>query len=111
MMIIDFRSDTVTRPSKDMLDFMMSAEVGDDVFGDDESVNTLQNKAAQMFGKQDALFCPSGTMTNQIAIKIHTNSPGEVICDELSHVYKYEGEVLVLILDWQQNLFKVIRGG
>lgn len=91
MMIIDFRSDTVTRPSKDMLDFMMSAEVGDDVFGDDESVNTLQNKAAQMFGKQDALFCPSGTMTNQIAIKIHTNSPGEVICDELSHVYKYEG--------------------
>lgn len=91
MMIIDFRSDTVTRPSKDMLDFMMSAKVGDDVFGDDESVNALQNKAAQMFGKQGALFCPSGTMTNQIAIKIHTNSPGEVICDELSHVYKYEG--------------------
>jgi len=90
-MIIDFRSDTVTRPTKKMLDFMMSAKVGDDVLGDDESVNKLQRMAAQMFAKEDALFCPSGTMTNQIAIKIHTNSPGEVICDELSHIYKYEG--------------------
>lgn len=90
-MIIDFRSDTVTRPTKEMLDFMVSAKVGDDVLGDDESVNKLQSMAAQMFGKEEALFCPSGTMTNQIAIKIHTNSPGEVICDELSHVYKYEG--------------------
>ncbi|MGE0562784.1 MAG: low specificity L-threonine aldolase [Flavobacteriales bacterium] len=90
-MIIDFRSDTVTRPSKEMLKFMMDAQVGDDVFGDDASVNKLQSIAAAMFSKEEALFCPSGTMTNQIAIKIHTNSPGEVICDELSHVYKYEG--------------------
>ena len=90
-MIVDLRSDTVTRPSLEMKHSMMNAPVGDDVFGDDISVNVLQEKAAILFGKEAALFCPSGTMTNQIAIKIHTNSPGEVICDELSHVYKYEG--------------------
>lgn len=91
MMIIDFRSDTVTKPSKQMKEFMMDAVVGDDVFDDDETVNLLQNKVAKLFNKEAALFCPSGTMANQIAIKIHTNSPGEVICDELAHVYKYEG--------------------
>lgn len=90
-MIIDFRSDTVTRPSNKMLDCMSIAEVGDDVFGDDPTVISLQNKAAKLFNKEGALFCPSGTMANQIAIKIHTNSPGEIICEETSHVYKYEG--------------------
>lgn len=90
-MIIDLRSDTVTKPSKEMLDYMFNAKVGDDVFGDDETVNLLEEKAANLFGKEAALFCPSGTMTNQIAIKIHTSAPGEIICDELSHVYKYEG--------------------
>lgn len=90
-MIIDFRSDTVTRPSSEMLKFMMEARVGDDVFGDDPTVNELQNLLANLFNKEEALFCPSGTMANQIAIKIHTNSPGELICDELSHIYKYEG--------------------
>lgn len=90
-MIIDFRSDTVTKPSKLMLEAMMNATVGDDVFGDDPTVNMLQDIAAKLFNKKAALFCPSGTMANQIAIKIHTNSPGEVICDELAHVYKYEG--------------------
>lgn len=90
-MIIDFRSDTVTRPSKEMLNYMMEANVGDDVFGDDPTVNELQDIAAKLFNKEAALFCPSGTMTNQIAIKIHTNTPGELICDELSHIYKYEG--------------------
>lgn len=90
-MIIDFRSDTVTKPSKLMLEVMMNAVVGDDVFGDDPTVNKLQNIAATLFNKEAALFCPSGTMANQIAIKIHTNPPGEVICDELAHVYKYEG--------------------
>ena len=70
---------------------MFNAKIGDDVFGDDQSVNDLEALGAKMFGKEASIFCPSGTMTNQIAIKIHTNSPGEVICDELSHIYKYEG--------------------
>lgn len=90
-MIIDLRSDTVTRPSDAMLNAMWQAKVGDDVLGDDPTVKELEQKVANLFGMEDALFCPSGTMTNQIAIKIHTNSPGELICDELSHVYKYEG--------------------
>ncbi|MBN2175007.1 MAG: hypothetical protein JW731_12810, partial [Bacteroidales bacterium] len=89
--IIDLRSDTVTRPSKGMLDAMFSAKVGDDVFGDDPTVIALEEKAAEMFGKDKASFCPSGTMTNQIAIKVHTKPGDEVICDESSHVYRYEG--------------------
>jgi threonine aldolase len=88
---IDLRSDTVTRPTKGMLDAMIAAEVGDDVFGDDPTVIALEKKAAGMFGKKAALFCPSGTMTNQIAIKVHTRPGDEVICDESSHVYRYEG--------------------
>jgi threonine aldolase len=89
--IIDLRSDTITKPTKEMLDAMFSAKVGDDVFGDDPTVNALQEKVAKMFGKEAALFCPSGTMTNQIAIKVHTRPGDEVICDESSHVYRYEG--------------------
>jgi len=89
--MIDLRSDTITRPTPGMLDAMMHAEVGDDVFGDDPTVNALQQKAAALFGKEAALFCPSGTMTNQIAIKVHTQPGDEVICDESSHVYRYEG--------------------
>lgn len=88
---LDFRSDTVTRPSKGMLDAMFSAELGDDVFGDDPSVNELESFAAKMFGKDSAIFCSSGTMTNQIAIKAHTKPGDEVICDKLSHIYHYEG--------------------
>ncbi|MGB0887054.1 MAG: threonine aldolase family protein [Vicingaceae bacterium] len=90
-MIIDLRSDTVTLPSSEMKNAMFNANVGDDVFGDDGAVNELENLAAQMFGMEAAIFCPSGTMTNQIGIKVHANAPGELICDELSHVYKYEG--------------------
>jgi threonine aldolase len=89
--LIDLRSDTVTRPTKGMLDAMFSARVGDDVFGDDPTVIELEKKTATMFGKETALFCPSGTMTNQIAIKVHTQPGDEVICDEGSHVYRYEG--------------------
>jgi threonine aldolase len=74
-----------------MLDAMMTARVGDDVFGEDESINELETLAAGMFGMEAALFCPSGTMTNQIAIKCHTSPGDEVICDESSHVYQYEG--------------------
>lgn len=90
-MTVDLRSDTVTRPTPAMLDAMMHASVGDDVFGEDPSVNQLQSYAADLFGHEAALFCPSGTQTNQIAIKVHTQPGDEVICDELSHIYNYEG--------------------
>lgn len=90
-MSIDFRSDTVTRPTKEMLEAMFSTRVGDDVFGEDPAVNALEAFAAAMFGMEAALFCPSGTMTNQIAIKCHTRPGDEVICDFLAHVYQYEG--------------------
>jgi threonine aldolase len=89
--IIDLRSDTVARPSKEMLDCMFKAEVGDDVFGDDPTVKFLEKKIAALFGKEDAIFCPSGTMTNQIAVKAHTQPGDEIICDITSHVYNYEG--------------------
>ncbi len=90
-MIIDFRSDTVTRPTPAMHDMMMKAPLGDDVFGEDPSVNELEQMASDMFGMEAALFCPSGTMTNQIAIKCHTQPGDEVICDETAHIYQYEG--------------------
>ncbi len=89
--MIDLRSDTVTQPSKEMKLAMMEAPLGDDVLGDDPSIIELEEKAASKLGKEAALFCPSGTMTNQIAIKVHSNAPGEVICNELSHIYWYEG--------------------
>ena len=90
-MITDLRSDTFTKPSPAMLEAMFKAAVGDDVFGEDPSVNQLEAMAARMFGMEAAVFCPSGTMTNQIAIKCHTQPGDEVICDKLSHVYIYEG--------------------
>jgi threonine aldolase len=90
-MAIDYRSDTQTRPSKEMLEFMFQAKVGDDVFGEDPSINELESFAAQMFGIEASVFCPSGTMTNQIAIKCHTQAGDEVICDVSSHIYQYEG--------------------
>jgi threonine aldolase len=90
-MIADFRSDTVTRPTASMLDFMMKAPVGDDVFSEDPSINQLEEMAASMFGMEAGIFCPSGTMTNQIAIKCHTQPGDEVICDKSSHIYQYEG--------------------
>lgn len=90
-MLADLRSDTFTKPDKHMLAAMMRAEVGDDVFGEDPTLNLLQDKMAEMFGYEAALFVPSGTMANQIAIKVHTQPGDEVICDGLSHVYNYEG--------------------
>jgi threonine aldolase len=90
-MTIDLRSDTVTKPSKEMLEAMFNAEVGDDVFAEEPTVNKLQEKAATLFGMEAALFCPSGTMTNQIAIKNHTQPGDEVLCDATAHIYNYEG--------------------
>lgn len=88
--MINLISDTVTVPSDAMRKAMMEAPVGDDVFKEDPTVNKLEAMGAEMFGKEAAIFCPSGTMTNQIAIKIHTNPLDEVICDKTSHVYQYE---------------------
>tara|TARA_B110000503_G_scaffold34303_2_gene55828 strand:- start:659 stop:1684 length:1026 start_codon:yes stop_codon:yes gene_type:complete len=90
-MIIDLISDTVTRPTKGMLEVMMRAKVGDDVFKMDPTVNELQEKAAAMFGMEDALFFPSGTMANQTAIKLHTQPGDQLICDKYAHVFNYEG--------------------
>jgi threonine aldolase len=80
--MIDFRSDTVTKPTKEMLDAMFNAPVGDDVFSEDPTVNELQEFTADYFGKEAALFCSSGTQTNQIAINVHVQPGGEVICHE-----------------------------
>jgi len=91
MTTVDLRSDTVTRPTPGMLEAMWSAKVGDDVFGEDETINALEAKAAAMFGMEAALFCPSGTMTNQIAIKCFTQPLDELIADQTAHVYRYEG--------------------
>ena len=90
-MIIDLISDTVTRPTIGMLGAMMHAKVGDDVFKMDPTVNALQEKAVAMFGMEDALFFPSGTMANQTAIKLHTQPGDKLICDKYAHVYNYEG--------------------
>lgn len=89
--MIDFRSDTFTKPTPAMLEAMFKAEVGDDVFNEDPTVNKLQDMLADKFGMEAGLFCASGTMSNQIAIKSHTQPGDEVICDKLSHVYIYEG--------------------
>lgn len=90
-MTIDFRSDTFTKPSAAMLNAMMKAEVGDDVFQEDTTVNRLEETAAEMFFKEAALYCPTGTMSNQIAIKCHTVPGDEVICEKSAHVFSYEG--------------------
>jgi len=90
-MIIDLRSDTVTKPSKGMLDAMLNANVGDDVYKEDETVNRLEKRIAELFNKPRALFFPSGTMANQTALKLHTNPGDQVICDKYSHIFNYEG--------------------
>ena len=88
---IDLRSDTVTRPTKGMLQAIMTAEVGDDVYKEDPTINKLEKKLADMFGKDEALFFPTGSMANQAAIKLHTQPGEQLICDKWAHVYNYEG--------------------
>ena len=90
-MNINLISDTVTKPTKEMLNAMMNAEVGDDVFNADPTVIKLQKKVAKLFGMEDALFFPSGTMANQAAIKIHTQPGDEMFCDKWAHVHNFEG--------------------
>jgi threonine aldolase len=91
MMTVDLRSDTVTKPTAGMLEAMFNAKVGDDVFGEDETINELEQKAAAIFGMEAGIYCPSGTMTNQIAIKCFTQPLDELIADQTAHVYRYEG--------------------
>ncbi len=108
--IIELRSDTFTKPTPEMHAAMMNAAVGDDVFGEDPSVNELESKSAQMFGMEAALFCPTGTMTNQIAINVHTQPGDEVICEEGSHIYYYEGGGIGRNSGCQARLIKGNRG-
>ena len=91
---VDLRSDTVTRPTPEMRRAMAEAEVGDDVYGEDPTINRLEQLAAEIFGREAALFVPSGTMGNQIAIKVHTRPGQEVICEERAHIFNYEMAML-----------------
>jgi threonine aldolase len=109
-MIIDLRSDTVTLPSEAMKEAMFNAKLGDDVFSEDPTVSELEIYSAKLFGKEAGLFCPSGTMTNQIAIKCHTQPGDEVICDEHSHIYNYEGGGISFNSGVQAKLLKGDRG-
>ena len=110
MMIIDLRSDTVTKPNKAMLDAMLSAPVGDDVFNEDPTINAIEIKAAKLFNHSAALFCPSGTMTNQIAIRCHTQLGDELVCDINSHIYNYEGAGISSNSGVQAKLIQGDRG-
>src|SRR6185436_19870289 len=109
-MVIDLRSDTVTKPSPQMLAAMMTAPVGDDVFDEDPSIKKLEEKTAAIFGKEAGLFCPSGTMTNQVAIRILTQPQQEIICDHLAHVYYYEAGGIAFNSGCSVRLLKGDRG-
>jgi threonine aldolase len=109
-MLIDLRSDTVTRPTAGMREAMMNAPVGDDVFGDDPTINALQEKAAAIFGMDAALYCPSGTMTNQVAIKTHTQPGDEVIIEATNHAYFYEAGGIAFHSGCSVRLIKGDRG-
>lgn len=91
---VDLRSDTVTRPTPEMRRAMAEAEVGDDVYGEDPTINQLEQRAAEIFGREAAIFVPSGTMGNQIAIKLHTRQGQEIICEERAHIFNYEMAML-----------------
>lgn len=108
--MIDLRSDTFTKPTQGMLTAILNANVGDDVFHEDPTVNKLEALAAEMFGKEAALYCPTGTMSNQIAIKCHTQPGDEVICEENAHVYMYEGGGIAFNSGSQVKAIKGERG-
>nr|WP_109608832.1 GntG family PLP-dependent aldolase [Mucilaginibacter oryzae] len=109
-MTVDLRSDTVTKPTPGMLEAMWSAKVGDDVFGEDETINALEAKAAAIFGMEAGIFCPSGTMTNQIAIKCFTQPLDELIADQTAHVYRYEGGGIAFNSGVSTRLLEGYRG-
>ncbi|MDA0986326.1 MAG: low-specificity L-threonine aldolase [Bacteroidetes bacterium] len=108
--MLDFRSDTVTKPSQGMLDAMMNAKVGDDVFGEDPTVNEFQNLLAEHFGMEAALYMPSGAMSNQIAIKVHTQPGDEIIVEEDAHIFNYETAAPAIISNVQVKTIKGVNG-
>ncbi len=108
--IVELRSDTFTQPTEGMLKAMFSAKVGDDVFGEDPAMNELEAFAADMFGMEAAVFCPSGTMTNQIAINVHTRPGEEVICEQGAHVYFYEAGGIARLSGCQARTVAGTRG-
>lgn len=108
--MIDLRSDTVTKPTPGMLDAMFHAKVGDDVFNEDPTVTALEQKVAAMFGHEAGLFCPSGTMTNQIAIKVNTQPGDELLCDASAHIYNFEGGGISFNSGVQAKLIQGERG-
>ncbi len=110
MKFIDLRSDTVTKPSAAMMRAILSAEVGDDVFGEDPTVNSLQERVADLFGKESALFVPSGTMGNEICIKAHTEPGNEIIVEQESHIFVYETAAPSLLSGVQMNPVRGVRG-
>jgi threonine aldolase len=107
---IDLRSDTVTRPTSEMRAEMTRAISGDDVFAEDPEINALQEKCAEMFSMEAGLYCPSGTMTNQIAISVHTSPGDEVICSSYSHIYHYEGAGIARLSGASVKLLEGDRG-
>ncbi len=107
---IDLRSDTITKPSEAMRKVMASAEVGDDVFGEDPTVNRLQERVAELLGKESALYVPSGVMSNQLALKTHTTAGDEVIVEKDSHIFNYETGAPALLSGVQLNPVQGIRG-
>jgi threonine aldolase len=108
--MIDLRSDTVTKPTPGMLEAMFHAKVGDDVFNEDPTVMALEQKVAELFGHEAGLFCPSGTMTNQIAIKVNTQPGDEVLCDVSAHIYNFEGGGISFNSGVQAKLIQGERG-
>ena len=110
VLVIDLRSDTVSKPTAQMRDFISAAKVGDDVFGDDELTNSLQEKSARMLGKESALFVPSGTMANQISLRTHTEPGDEIILEKGSHIYMYEGGSYAALSGLSVGLVKGERG-
>src|SRR5215510_1558486 len=107
MTYIDLRSDTVTKPTAEMREAMARAEVGDDVYLEDPTVNRLQDLAAAMLGKEAALFVPSGTMGNQVCLRLHTEPGQEVICEERSHIYNFEMGAMAVV---SGTLPRLVRG-
>jgi len=110
MQTIDLRSDTVTKPTSEMLQYMFRAEVGDDVYMEDATVKELENKLSKNFGMESGIFCPSGTMSNQIAIKVQTQPGDEVICSDNAHIFKYEGGGMAFNSSVQARTIKGDRG-
>src|SRR5271170_7801870 len=108
--VVDLRSDTVTKPTPAMRAAMASADVGDDVYGEDPTVNRLQARAAEIFGREAAIFVPTGTMGNQIAIRLHTQHGQEVICESRSHIVDWEMAMIAAFSGCQVRTLQADRG-